>query len=149
MKKVGIVRKNEVSFDQLLDLIKSSESIEECGAIVAFIGIVRGISRDKKRIKKLIYEAEKNIAEEVMRNIRQEIIEKYSEVKDVIIYHIIDELNVSDETIYILVSAKHREQAFSAAKEALNRVKKEVPIWKKEVTINGEHWILGDEVVKV
>ena len=148
MKKVKIVSKNEITFSELLDLLKSSKEIYKCGAIVSFIGIVRGVGKNGKDVIKLVYEAEKEVAERVLEEIRKDILSKYPELKELIIYHVVDELGVSEPTIFILGAAEHRDQAFKGVREALERVKKEVPIWKKEVTVEGEHWIAGEEIVK-
>ena len=148
MKPVKIVKKNEVTLETLLDILKNHSDSEKCGAIVFFIGIVRGYSRNGKKLTKLVYDSDVERAENAMEKIRRAILEKYPQVKELLIYHVIDKLGVGEETIFIGAIGEHRKETFAAAEEALNRVKKEAPIWKKEVTIEGEHWLLGDEIVK-
>ena len=148
MKPVKIVKKNEVTLETLIDVLKKHPESEKCGAIVFFIGIVRGQSRDGKKLTKLVYDSDIERAEKAMEKIRNEMLKKYPQVKELLIYHIVDELEVGEETIFIGAIGEHRKETFAAAKEALDRVKKEAPIWKKEVTVEGEHWLLGDEIVK-
>ncbi|MGQ4892362.1 MAG: molybdenum cofactor biosynthesis protein MoaE [Candidatus Njordarchaeia archaeon] len=148
MKPVKIVGKNEITVGELIEILKRNPKADKCGAIVFFIGIVKGQSKDGKKLKKLEYDSDIEKAEEVMENIRTNILEKYPQVKEILIYHVIDELNVGDETIFIGALGEHRRETFEAAREALDRVKQEAPIWKKEVTVEGEHWLLGEEIVK-
>ncbi len=149
MKKVAVVKSGEIKLNDLIKILKESRESDKCGAIVFFIGIVRGYSVDGKKLTKLVYDSETETAEKTMMKIRNEIMGKYPQVKELIIYHIVDELEVGEETIFIGSIAEHRKEAFDSAREALERVKEEVPIWKKEVSIEGEHWILGDDIVKV
>jgi len=149
MAKVSIVKKGEVDFNKLYSILMENPEIDRCGAVVMFMGIVRGYDVYGNRLSKLIYDADPEIAIQSMEKIRKEIIEKYDGVKEIVIYHVIDELNVSEPTIYVLVAAEHREEAFKAAKECIDRVKAETPIWKKEVSEGSEHWITGESIVKM
>ncbi|MHA1608897.1 MAG: molybdenum cofactor biosynthesis protein MoaE [Candidatus Njordarchaeales archaeon] len=147
--KVALIKDKSFDFSKLIKEIKSSENISKCGAIVSFIGIVRGIGRDGTRVKKLIYEAEENVVLKELEEIREKILRKYKGVHEVIIYHFIGERDVGEDTIYILVASEHREEGFKAAREALELVKERVHIWKKEITERGAYWIMGEEQVKI
>jgi len=148
INKVAIIRKGDVEISKLLEAMKRDPNIRECGAIVSFIGIVRGIGYDGSRVKYLHYETEEEVAIKELEEVRNEVLRKY-DVKEVLIYHYIGTLEPGSDTIYIMVAAKHREPAFEAARYALELVKKRVHIWKKEVTEEGEYWIMGEEIVKV
>jgi len=147
MRKIAILKKGEITINEILEKMKTDPKIRKCGAIVSFVGQVREEGRDGGKVIKLIYEHAGEIALNELREIREEIINKY-EVEEVIIYHFVGELEPLDNTIYIIVAAKHRKPAFEAAMEALELVKKKLHIWKKEITDKGEYWIIGDEVVK-
>lgn len=112
---------------------------EEVGAIGCFVGVVRAVSREGKKVRRLSYEAAGD-ADKKIEEIASEA-EKQPNIKRVMIHHIIDQLTPGEETIYVLVAGKKREDVFKALPEIMNRVKTEVPIWKKEVTENGEYWI--------
>jgi len=146
MKKTAIVRKNEISFCDILDNLRKNPKISKCGAIVSFIGIVRKVGHDKEEVSKLIYEHAEDYVEQDLIEIRDYILSNY-DVEEVLIYHFTGELNPGDYTIFIVVAAQHRGPAFEATREALELVKKKVHIWKKEITTKSEYWILGDEIV--
>ena len=54
---------------------------------------------------------------------------------------IIDDLKPEEDAIYVIVSGRHRAEVFSAIPQIMDRVKKEVPIWKKEFTTTKEYWV--------
>jgi len=147
MQKIAILRKGEISFQEILEKMKSNPKIRSCGAIVSFIGQVREEGHDGGKVLKLIYEHADELVLRELEEIREEILRKY-EIEEIIIYHFVGELKPSDHTIYIVAAAKHRKPAFEAAMEALELVKKKLHIWKKEVTDKGEYWIIGNEIVK-
>ena len=62
-------------------------------------------------------------------------------VLDVLIHHRSGYIETGNDIVYIVVLGAHRSQVFSALSDAIERVKKEVPIWKKELTIDGDYWI--------
>jgi len=138
MPNVGIHRRGEVVLADLLERMKEDLD-EEVGAIGCFVGVVRAVSREGKKVRRLSYEAAGD-ADKKIEEIASEA-EKQPNIKRVMIHHIIDQLTPGEETIYVLVAGKKREDVFKALPEIMNRVKTEVPIWKKEVTENGEYWI--------
>jgi len=60
---------------------------------------------------------------------------------DAIVEHRVGVANVGENTVYALVASKHREEGFKSIIELIERLKHEVPIWKKEVTERGSRWI--------
>ena len=121
------------------DEIINSVNVPTSGAVVTFDGIVRGFSHGKK-VLYLEYEAYKEMAEKKMGVIEEEINEKWN-LKDVAMVHRIGRLEIGQTSVFIAVSAPHRAQAFEACRYAIDRIKKDVPIWKKEVWENGEEWV--------
>lgn len=109
------------------------------GAVVAFFGFVKGIV-DGKKVEELRYEAYEPYATKKIEEIERSI----KGVKKVKIYHRIGRLKPKEPTIYILVAAMDRKEAFEGAREALERVKHEVPIFKLEKREDGEYWVIGD-----
>ncbi|NIQ06396.1 MAG: molybdenum cofactor biosynthesis protein MoaE [Candidatus Korarchaeota archaeon] len=140
--KVGIVSRNSnISLLSLYDRLKATENIDQCGAIVSFIGIVRGSTNTGKKVKALHFETEKDIALVRLQKIRKKLLEKYKEVKDLIIYHVVDDVEPRAEIMYILAASSHRSQAFQSVKEAVELIKSEIPIWKKELREDESVWI--------
>jgi molybdopterin synthase catalytic subunit len=138
MPNVGIHRRGKVTLTDLLERMKEDLD-EEVGAIGCFVGVVRAVSREGKKVRHLSYEAAGD-ADKKLEEIASES-EKQLNIKRVMIHHIIDQLAPGEDTIYVLVAGKKREDVFKALPEIMNRVKTEVPIWKKEVTESGEYWI--------
>ncbi|RLG01788.1 MAG: hypothetical protein DRN49_00570 [Thaumarchaeota archaeon] len=130
--------KDELDVRQIVNEMISQG--EEEGALVMFLGFVKGMVNGIK-VMKLKFEAYEPLASNKLAEIvRQES----KEVKDIRVYHRVGELKPNDPIIYIFVSAKNRHTAFETAKRVLERVKHEVPIFKLEIREDGEYWVVGD-----
>ena len=108
------------------------------GGIATFTGNVRGVSRGKA-IAHLDYEAYVPMAEATMRSIAADI-EARIEGSRVAIHHRIGRLAVGEAAVVIAASAPHRAEAFAACREAIEALKRDVPIWKREHTTDGDAW---------
>lgn len=109
------------------------------GAVVTFVGTVRGFSKGKKVVY-LEYEAYKEMAEKKLAEIGREIKARWG-LDRVAITHRVGHLNIGDISVVIAVAAPHRQEAFEACQYAIDDLKKTVPIWKKEVWEDGETWV--------
>ncbi|MFQ5919909.1 MAG: molybdenum cofactor biosynthesis protein MoaE [Thermoplasmata archaeon] len=110
------------------------------GALVTFFGSVRD-SFEGREVKLLRYEVYDEMAEAAIRRIEEEVKEA-SGADQVFIQHRIGDLKPGDHTILVAASSPHREAAFEACRIALERVKTEVPVWKKEIYRDGgEAWV--------
>lgn len=138
MPDVGVHRKGEVDLPDLLRHLKEGLG-GEVGAIGCFIGVVRAVSGEGEKVKRLSYEATEDATKEL-----QEIaveIERQPNIERVTIHHIVDQLAPGEDVVYVLVAGKKREDVFKALPEIMNKVKTKVPIWKKEVTDKREYWV--------
>lgn len=118
------------------------------GAIVTFSGIVRGTNQGKK-VLFLEYEAYPEMAAKMMERIGKEIRDTWG-LSSVRMQHRVGRLNVGETSVVIVVAAPHRDDAFAACQYGINRLKRIVPIWKKEVFEDGEVWVEGPvETVEV
>ncbi len=125
------------SLKSILRKIKMKNS-ERCGAIGIFVGFVRKISGGRE-VRKLEYEKFDDIYEEKLREIENRIA-KYPGVRGVRIYHKSGVILPGEDIVYIAVMTEHRKELWKAISDAMEIVKSELPIWKKEVYINGEIW---------
>ena len=116
--------------------------MDEEGAVAVFIGRVKGKVGDAC-VKKLIYEVYEPLARRKLAEIAQKLQQKYGLLR-IEIHHAIGEKKPGDTTVLIIASANTRSKALKAVEEAIERVKKEAPIWKLEVRDDGEYWIVGD-----
>lgn len=115
--------------------VKNNES----GAVITFLGTARRSSRGREVIH-LEYDAYPEMAENKMKEIISELIDKY-QVKDAAFIHRIGKVELGETIVIIAVSAPHSKEAFEASRYAVRRLKSVVPIWKKEVWADGEEWI--------
>jgi molybdopterin synthase catalytic subunit len=112
---------------------------EQAGAIATFLGTVRSHSRGRDVIA-LEYEAYEEMAEDVMAGIAEEVRERYDLCK-VAISHRLGRVEVGETSVAIAVSAPHRQDALAACADAIEALKAQVPLWKKELYEGGEEWI--------
>ena len=109
------------------------------GGLTTFTGNVRLHSRGQT-IERLEYEAYAPMATAVMTQIADGI-EAEIEGTRVAIHHRIGVLGIGETAVVIAASAPHRAEAFDACRAAIERLKEDVPIWKKEVAESGATWI--------
>ena len=112
---------------------------EQAGAIATFLGTVRAQSRGREVIA-LEYEAYEEMAEDVMAGIADELQARY-ELCKVAMSHRLGRVDVGETSVAIAVSAPHRQDALTACADAIEALKAQVPLWKKELYVGGEEWI--------
>ena len=132
------------------DQIKPEELYQQVlrdqnGAIVTFCGVVRNHANNKAT-RYLVYEAYPEMAEKKMAQIGAEIEAKWG-IQDLGIVHRVGRLEIGEISVLIAVASPHRAEAFEACRYAIDRLKKIVPIWKKEVGEDGEFWVEGPKIV--
>jgi molybdopterin synthase catalytic subunit len=132
----GVHEKGTFSVLDLMNNIKKEPAFEKVGAIAMFIGVVRGENVKGKKVRKLELEAYEEKADEVLTKICEDL-KKKTGVISVQIHHLLGEFNVGEDIVYVLVADSHRERVFSVLEEAVERYKKEAPIFKKEYLVSG------------
>ncbi|MDK2464596.1 MAG: MoaD family protein [Candidatus Korarchaeota archaeon] len=125
------------SVDGLLSEVSPESG--EAGAVVVFVGVVRGHSPEG-RVRRLEYEAYEEMALGEMELIRAEALQTRG-VRDVVIYHALGVREPGDPVMLVAVAAEHRKEAFETIARVVNAVKSRVPIWKKEITEKGGRWV--------
>jgi molybdopterin synthase catalytic subunit len=114
----------------------------EDGALVTFEGVTRNHSGGRAT-RYLEYEAYEPMALEQMRAIVAELKQRWP-VDRAGIVHRLGRLEIGETSVAIVVASAHRKPAFEACHYAIDRLKKIVPIWKKEYFVDGEVWVEGD-----
>ena len=140
--------KGKFSFLDLMRAVKDSEDFQKVGAIALFIGVVRGETLKGERVKRLELEAYEEKANEVLTNICGDL-KRREGIVDVQIHHLLGQFSVGEELVYVLVAGTHRKTVFPVLEEAVNRYKKETPIFKKETIVNQKsktesYWVTGN-----
>jgi molybdopterin converting factor subunit 1 len=111
----------------------------ERGGLVTFTGTVRSETRGR-RVRALSYEAYPGMAERSMAAIGREIETRWPDSRAAIV-HRVGTLAPGEAAVVIAVSAPHRAAAFEGCRHAIERLKADVPIWKKERFEDGEEWV--------
>jgi len=116
-------------------------SYPSVGGIVVFEGVVRDNARGKQ-VRYLEYDAYEEMAMEQIRTIIAEAQQRWG-VERVAVAHRFGRLKIGEASIIIVVASPHRSEAFDACRYIIDTLKRTVPIWKKEVTTDGETWVEG------
>jgi molybdopterin synthase catalytic subunit len=119
-----------------------------CGAVVTFSGTTRDHATDgegglRTGITALEYEAYEPMALQRMGAIAASVVERWPAVGAVVIAHRTGTVPVGESSVVVAVSAPHRDEAFTAAREAIDTVKEAVPIWKREHWDGGAGWAVS------
>jgi molybdopterin converting factor subunit 1 len=114
----------------------------EDGGVVIFEGVVRNNTKGRST-KYLEYECYEAMAIDQMAAIGREIASRFA-ISHIGFIHRLGHLEVGEASVAIVATAPHRGPAFQAALEGINRLKKEVPIWKKEFFVDGAVWVEGE-----
>jgi molybdopterin synthase catalytic subunit len=145
-KTVGdiLVVKVKVKVSRKLDTLNSlveelKRSSNDVGAITVFVGVVRG-THGREKVLRLEYEAHETLAPQTIEKIIGELKTKY-DIIDAVVEHRIGVVQVGEEVMYVLIASKHRKEGRNALAELVDRVKHEVPIWKKEITEKTAYWV--------
>ncbi len=112
------------------------------GAVVTFEGTVRNNTNGRATLC-LDYECYEPMALKTMAQIGREIAGSHA-IGRVAMVHRLGRVLVGEASVAVIVTAPHRRPAFEAALEGINRLKKSVPIWKKEHFVDGEVWVEGE-----
>ena len=122
-----------------LDLARLIEAVQTdaCGAVVAFLGIVRETGDGERLVDGLAYEAYPDMALAELRAVGAEASTKFGPAR-VAIAHRVGRLGLGEASVAIAVAAAHRALAFDACEFAIDELKRRVPIWKKEFYRDGE-----------
>lgn len=127
----GVHKKTTITLPELFKNVKKNPNFHKAGAVAVFVGLVRGETSEGDVVKKLELEAYEEKANEVLAKICDEL-KKRDGVIDVQIHHLLGEFDVSEDVVYVLVAGAHRHNVFPVLEEAVERYKKEAPIFKKE-----------------
>ena len=115
---------------------------DSSGAVASFIGVVRE-EHQGIQVDHLVYEAYPPMAEREMARIAAAARERWR-VDVIAIVHRVGRLEIGEASVVVVVAAPHRREALEACAFAIEKLKQDVPIWKKEYSADGAEWIIGD-----
>ena len=136
----------EITTEEIsIDAIVARLTNPAIGAIVTFVGVVRGETNGRE-VRYLEYEAYPEMAEALLRQIGDEIRARWPAIREIAIVHRVGRLPVGETAVVIALSAAHRQDTFESLRYAIDRLKEIVPIWKKEVWAEGELQVTSEKL---
>lgn len=108
--------------------------VPSAGAVVLFSGIVRDHSEDRTGVTSLTYEAFETEALRVLSEVVEASRRQWPQIERVVVLHRVGDVELSESSVVVAVSAPHRAEAFEAGRFCIDTLKETAPIWKLE------HW---------
>lgn len=123
------------------DALRSKLNTEGCGAVVSFVGLTRE-TEGEADVLRLEFDAWQDKLTPVLRRLADEAVDRFG-VLSVAMAHRTGAVGPQEPIVAIHVGSPHRKEAFQACEWLIDELKKQAPIWKKEVTTHGETWKEG------
>jgi len=133
---VRLQREDFSQDEEIRALLASSGRI---GGVATFIGCARDFSEGRE-VSQISFEAYGSMAVAEMNKLRVEAIEKFG-LLDVRIVHRLGIVEAGGQIVFIAAGAEHRAPALQACHWLIDELKQRVPIWKKEITPQGDAWV--------
>ena len=128
----------DFSQDDEIDALRASS--KRIGGIATFLGCARDFSEGRE-VSEISFEAYGSMALAEMNALRSEAIEKFALI-DARLVHRVGTVKGGDHIVFIAAGAEHRAAAFDACRWLIDELKARVPIWKKEITPEGDAWVV-------
>ena len=132
------ITRERIDSRKLVEILQRPED----GAVVVFEGVVRNNTKGRATTF-LEYECYEEMAREHIARIGRQIAAQFA-IGRLGIVHRLGRLEIGEASVVVIATAPHRKPAFDAAFEGINRLKREVPIWKKEHFADGAVWVDGE-----
>jgi molybdopterin synthase catalytic subunit len=130
-----------VTLQSLVTDLKREPVAEEAGAIATFTGQVRAKDHpEDEPTEYLAFEKYEGVAEDRLATIETELRAR-DDVKAIRLHHRTGTIEAGEDIVFVAVLAGHREAAFETVSDGIDRLKDEVPIFKKEVTVEDAYWV--------
>jgi len=133
------VRIQEADFSIEKEVNALRETSKRIGGITTFLGCARDFS-EGRNVFSINFEQYAGMATAAMNSLREEAMEQF-DIIDVRIIHRVTTVHAGDQIVLIVVGAEHRKAAFEACEWIIDTLKQRVPIWKKEITPDGDSWV--------
>jgi molybdopterin synthase catalytic subunit len=131
-----------ISWDRVAYLNRWA-SRDGCGAAVTFVGVVRADHDGHRAVRALLYEAYPEMAEPLIHRLVNEAKTRWS-LEGMQVQHRLGLVEVGQISVVVVVAAQHRAQAYAASQFLIERIKHDVPIWKREQYGDGtSQWVVG------
>lgn len=135
-KKVFV--QGAITPEKIATSIAHHQSKTNIGAHDIFLGQVRADVIDGKTVAAIDYSAYEEMAEQVFHDIREKAFEKF-DLTCAHIYHSLGRVNAGELCLFVFTSSAHRQMAFDSCRFLVEEIKKNVPVFGKEIFEDGEH----------
>jgi molybdopterin synthase catalytic subunit len=130
------VVEHELSVEEHAQLVEDAAA----GAVVTFSGVVRNHD-DGRQVRELEYSGHPT-AEKIICQVAEQVAERAEGVRAIAVSHRIGPLRIGDVALACAVAADHRQQAFAVCADLVDEVKRQLPIWKRQVFGDGtDEWV--------
>jgi len=133
-------RIQEEDFSIEVEVNALREVSKRIGGIVSFLGCARDFSEGRD-VSSISFEQYADMAKGAMQALRTEALERF-DIVEARLVHRVTTVHAGDQIVLIVVGAEHRSPAFDACRWLIGELKQRVPVWKKEVTPEGESWVV-------
>ena len=134
----NIFKQGAIPATLVAESISKHQVKTQIGGHSIFLGQVRADQIEDKTVSAILFTAYEDMANEKVAEIREYIITKY-QLSCAHIYHSLGEIKAGELCFFVFTSAPHRKAAIQACDEMVDRIKKEVPIFGKELFGDGTH----------
>jgi molybdopterin synthase catalytic subunit len=134
-----MIRVQSADFDPGAEIEALHAKRQDIGAVVSFVGLVRGESHGEK-LTSMTLEHFPGMTERELARVEQEARTRWA-LEDVVIVHRVGELKPGERIVLVATAAGHRQAAFEAAEFLMDYLKTRAPFWKRELRASGEHWV--------
>jgi molybdopterin synthase catalytic subunit len=146
MRSLRVTMSGHILIEEAVEMLddvalKAKLPTEGCGAIVSFLGITRGKEGDAD-VLRLEFDAWQEQLTSVLYGLAEQAIAKFG-VLAIAMAHRVGSVGPQEPIVAIHVGSPHRKEAFQACEWLIDELKKQAPLWKKEVTSKGESWKAG------
>ena len=124
-----------------IDAIRSDLNTDGCGAIVSFVGITRGID-DGEEVLRLEFDAWQEKLSQTLQGLAEQAISDFG-LHSVAMAHRTGSVGAGENIVAIFVASPHRKEAFEGCSWLIDELKRQAPLWKKEVKPSGATWKAG------
>jgi molybdopterin synthase catalytic subunit len=131
-----------------VDAAQQWATVPSAGAVVSFLGVVRDHAEGRSGVQAMTYEAYEEPAVRAMADIVGELRKQWPSAERVALLHRVGELQLGEASVAVVVSSAHRDDAFLAARYAIDTLKQSVPIWKQEHWAGGSDWAVEQHAIR-
>ena len=123
------------------DNLQRDLQVDGCGSVVSFVGLTRG-DDDGVAVERLEFDAWDEGLVVVLNDLAEQTLSRFG-VRSVVIAHRTGSVGPGEPIVCIHVASAHRASGFEACSWMIDELKRQAPLWKKEIRADGEVWKAG------